>query len=158
VPNSPLSAEVRDLIRRIVEHPIGFQLLCRGNLDSVSVLLGVHPFVLGKTRDMLHDSAQRPLITQAILEARERFREEGPTAKSVRPSPPAHEPLRTAEELIRAVGDDATGADLLFHAPPETVAILFCIHPSIVLEARDVLRTRHGYVSSLDEDTSSAPD
>lgn len=136
---------LQELLERVVEHPVGFQILYRGHLESVAAFFGVHPSVLEAARAMLETPERRALFTEALVRAR-RNRSATPRVEPAQDGrvPPAAPP-RTAEDLIRDAVADAAGRDFLFHAPPETVAVLFEVHPFVVLEAREALVAR-GYV------------
>ena len=46
-----LPADVLALVERAVEHPAGFRLLYKGNLEAIAVLFEVHPRLLARLRD-----------------------------------------------------------------------------------------------------------
>lgn len=139
----PFPSPLRALLKRVVEHPLGFQLLYRGHLESVAALFAVPPRAIEEAREWIIDPARRRTFTAELIAARG-FHHEHPEIDHIHgrgPAPPVA-PQRTVEDLLRDVDALPDGAEFLFHAPPETIAVLFAVHPFVVHEARQRLRAR----------------
>ena len=139
----PFPAPLRALLERVVEHPLGFQLLYQGHLESVASLFAVTPGTIEAAREWIADPVRRESFTAELLAAR-RFHHEHPEIDHIHGRGPAAPvpPQRTVEDLLRDVAALPEGDEFLFHAPPETIAVLFAVHPFVVHEARQRLRAR----------------
>ncbi len=147
-----LPADLRALLERVVEHPLGFQLLYKGHLESVAALFAVTPGTIEAARAWILDPVRRRGFTEALVAAR-RFHHEHPEIDHIHgrgPAPPVP-PRKTVDELIRDVEGLPDGIEFLFRAPPETVAVLFGVHPFVVHEACRHLRER-GIAPHANED------
>lgn len=139
----PFPAPLRALLERAVEHPLGFQLLYQGHLESVAALFAVTPDTIEAARGWIADPKRRESFTAELLAARQ-FHHEHPEVDHIHgrgPAPPVP-PQRTVEDLLRDVATLPDGAEFLDHAPAETIAVLFAVHPFTVHEARQRLRAR----------------
>ncbi len=88
----------------------------------------------------------REVFTAELVAARE-FHGEHPEIDHIHGRGPAPRvpPQRTADDLLHDVDALPDGAEFLFRAPPpETIAVLFAVHPFVVHEARQRLRAREG--------------
>jgi hypothetical protein len=141
----PFPAPLRALLERAVEHPLGFQLLYQGHLESVAALFAVTPDTIESARSWILDPVRRERFTAELVAARQ-FHHEHPEIDHIHgrgPAPPVPPP-KTVEDLIRDVDALPDGAEFLIHAPAETIAVLFAVHPFVVHEARQRLRAREG--------------
>ena len=148
----PFPAPLRALLERVVEHPLGFQLLYQGHLESVAALFAVTPDTIESARGWIADPCRRGSFTAELLAARQ-FHHEHPEVDHIHgrgPAPPVPPP-RTVDDLLGDVEALPDGAEFLFHAPPETIAVLFAVHPFVVHEARQRLRAR-GFAPRANED------
>ena len=139
----PFPSPLRALLQRVVEHPLGFQLLYRGHLESVAALFAVPPRTIEEAREWIVDPARREVFTAELVAARQ-FHHEHPEVDHIHgrgPAPPVPPP-RTVDDLLGDVEALPDGAEFLFQAPPETIAVLFAVHPFVVHEARQQLRAR----------------
>lgn len=138
-----LPAHLRALLERVVEHPLGFQLLYKGHLESVAALFSVTPGTIEMARAWILDPERRRGFTEALVAAR-RFHSEHPEIDHIHgrgPAPPVP-PRKTVDELLHDVEGLPDGIQFLFCAAPETVAVLFGVHPFVVHEACRQLRER----------------
>jgi hypothetical protein len=125
-----LSPAVASLLEQAVHRPAHFTPLRRGHLESVAALYEVHPFVVSELREQL----QRPGVRQAVAGRLFRtWRARRSSAVSTR-APRRVAP--TVAALLEAVRATAGGQELLLHAPIETVATMFHVHPFVVDAAR----------------------
>ncbi|HEY3448278.1 MAG TPA: hypothetical protein VGK67_18120 [Myxococcales bacterium] len=131
----PLSSEHHSLLEAVVALPSGVELLREGHLESVSVLFGAHPAVVDEVRGWMGSKAQRKLLAEALLRARNR-KPAALAPASVAPAPPVP---ATPEELLRAALEVPGGDEFLAEAPLETVAIVFGVHPDLAAKARDLV-------------------
>jgi hypothetical protein len=140
---SPFPSRLRALLKRVVEHPMGFQLLYQGHLESVAALFAVPPRAIEEAREWIVEPARRGVFAAELVAAR-RFHGEHPEIDHIhgRGSAPRVPPQRTADDLLHDVDALPDGAEFLLRAPPETIAVLFAVHPFVVHEARQRLRTR----------------
>lgn len=133
----PFPADLRTLLKRAVEHPLGFQLLYQGHLESVAALFAVPPDAIEQARRWIGDPERRGQFAAELLAAR-RFHAEHPEIDHIHGRGPAAPvaPRRTAEDLVEELRRLPDGFEFLFRAPPETIAVLFGVHPFAVHEAR----------------------
>lgn len=136
-----LPPEVLSLLDRVAARPSGFQLLCRGDLESIAVLFSAHPSVVDTVRGWLGRPDARAAVVEALVHAR-RNRPAAGGVQPAQPPVPLHPPAPDAEGLLAAVAGFPSGEELLFEASLETVAILFGAHPFVVSEAREILLRR----------------
>ncbi|MCU0254429.1 MAG: hypothetical protein MUE47_07810 [Acidobacteria bacterium] len=133
----PFPAALRSLLKRAVEHPLGFQLLYRGHLESVAALFAVTPDAIEQARQWIADPERRGEFVGELLAAR-RFHTEHPEIDHIHGRGPAAPvpPRKTSDDLVEELRRLPDGLDFLFQAPPETIAVLFGVHPFAVHEAR----------------------
>lgn len=131
-----VTPEILDLLERSTAIPDGLAFVHDGPIDSVAVTLGVHPGLIVQACDCLDRAEQRAMLVRHFERALERRR------ASFHPSPGTASPPSTAADLIEAAEHDPYGDSFLLNAPFETVAILFGVHPFLVLEARELLSAR----------------
>ena len=147
-----LPTEIRELFHRVAAYPGGLRLLLRGYLESIAVLFGVHPSIIESAREALHSPATRAAAIAALQEASSTVTAGASPSSASSFAIDETPQYRNAEELARELGGHPAGADLLFHAPVETIAVLFAVHPNIVFEARRILIAGGFTPSSPDEE------
>jgi hypothetical protein len=137
-----LPTELTDLIDRVAEHPHGLGFLHQAYLDSVAVTLGVHPFVVEAARAYLETPTGRATMITRVREARERASERPRSRSSSAGVVTSAVETKSPEELIDEARKHPLGVEFLLHAPPETVAVTFHVHPFVVFRARVLSRNR----------------
>lgn len=138
-----LSVEMCDLVRRAAAHPHGLGFVHQADLDSVAVILGVHPFVVAEARSLLETPEGRAVLIEEFREARAHLEEEQgsePASRSRTPEPPPA--AKSVRALIREASVHPLGLSFLVEAPFETVALTLRAHPFVVVQARAVLDRR----------------
>lgn len=130
-----LSTDHQRLFDAVVSTPSGVELLKKGHLESVSALFGARPAVVDEVRGWLGTRAQRKLVAEALLRARNR--KPSKTAPAPAPAPPPAP--ETARALVQAAREVPGGDEFLLEAPLETVAIVFGVRPDLVAKARELL-------------------
>lgn len=146
--------EILDLLRRAVRLPRGLALLHAAPLETAAVLLSVPPDLVLKARESLDDQAARA----AVLEEWHRVHAAAPAPAFQHAAPlPAH-PAPDAAAVAAEAERHPLGARFVLDAPEEAVAILFRVHPSVVIAARELL-VRRGHASSRPdaEDAGAEP-
>ena len=131
-----VTPEILDLLERSTAIPDGLAFVHDGPIDSVAVTLGVHPGLIVQACDCLDHAEQRAMLVRHFERALERRRTSFLPTSGLAPSP------TTASELIEAAERQQGGVAFLVNAPFETAAILFAVHPFLVLEAREQLTAR----------------
>jgi hypothetical protein len=125
--------EVRAAAERAAGHADGLAILREAPLECAAVLLGLDPLRLERVRAALADPDTLADALRAHAHARDR-------AASTRRSAPAGDapvsPPGDAAALLEAAGRRAGGLEILLEAPAECAAILFSVHPALVLRAR----------------------
>lgn len=129
-----LPLEIERLLERVVEQPNGLVLLLHGELESLAMLLQVHPDLIEEARSWLHPPERRAVFNDAVVRLRLAHRHR--RAASGHPHDEHHV---TPEELIHAAEHSSFGVEFLQRAPVETVAIVFGAHVFTVEKARDLL-------------------
>lgn len=125
-------AEVFALVHRAAAVADGLALLRQAPLECAAVLLGVEPRAVERVRAALEDAA----LAEAAALRFERATA-GPCAGERVVA--AHAPApRDPEALLAAARRRAGGLALLLDTAPECAAIVFGVHPDLVLRARDL--------------------
>ena len=135
---SPDPQDLRELIRRVAALHRGLAFLHQGDLESVALTLHVHPFTVVKARALLDDPDARAHLIEAVHRA-QRELENAPPPAPQPPSPAIPAPPCCARDLIRAAEHHPYGTSFLVHGYPESVAVVFHVHPDLVFRARDIL-------------------
>ncbi len=119
------------LVERAASIPDGLALLERAPLECIAVLLGVEPRTIERVRVALEDPALREEAALRFARAQGR--------RAPRPAPEAPAPAPSdPEALLRTARGRPEGLAHLLDAAPEAAAILFGVHPELVLRAREV--------------------
>ena len=130
------SPEVNELIRRLASFPRGVAFLDTGALECVAIVFGVCPDVILEVRGYLASHPTREWFLDQVRQAHsdhpEPWHAPRPQLGSLTPGP------RTAAALARAADTHEYGISFLLESPPETVAVVFHVHPQLVLRARAV--------------------
>jgi len=137
VSRSPDPQDLRELIRRVAAHHRGLAFLHQGDVESVALTLHVHPFLVVKARALLDDPDARARLIDAVRLARQELDRTPPAPEPPAPAAPA--PPCCARDLIRAAEHHPYGTSFLIHGYPESVAVVFHVHPDLVFRARDIL-------------------
>ena len=134
------SPEVRELIPRIAAHPRGLDFLGRGDLECVAITFRARPEVILEVRRILTSPAEQKWLLEAVRRSQEQT-ERARTSRHARSREAmvAPHPPRCTRELIRAAQSHELGFSFLMDAPPETVAVVFHVHPGLVFRAREVV-------------------
>jgi len=140
MPEAPARLYLRELIRRVAAHPRGLAWLHRGNLEAVSVSLGLHPYIVDRARALLDTADGRAWLIAEAGRIRRQLEREAPQRCLC--AAPVPKPPHTAAELVRAAGAHPLGVSFLLDGYPEAVAIIFHVHPELVLRARRVFERR----------------
>lgn len=136
MPTPHITPEVLELLERSTAIPRGLAFVRRAPLDSVAVTLGVHPRVVEHACDCLDHAEARKMMIRFFANALERRRSRMP------PSPLKQEEAGDPEQLLAAAEAHPLGLEFLAEAPFETAAVIFGVHPFLVLRARELLSTR----------------
>ena len=131
-----VTPEILELLERSTAIPRGLAFVHCAPLDSVAVTLGVHPHVVEHACDCLDHAEARAMMIRFFARALERRRSRMP------PAPPREEAPADPEQLIRTAEAHPLGLEFLLHAPFETAALMFGVHPFVVLGARERLAER----------------
>lgn len=136
-----LPAEIQLVLDRLAERPDALELFHEGPLESAAIMLGVPPVLIARARGYLDSPERRTALTWGLLEARklvrereQRARREGESGERSAPEP-ITDPARLLEQLERY----PAGRDFVLRGPPEALAVLFGVHPDVVLAARERL-------------------
>jgi len=121
-------------------HPHGLGFLHQSYPETVAVTLGVHPFIVDAARAYIETPEGRIAMISATREARERIRNDPPPTPAKAGPPEEDLQVKGAEERSEEIRNHPLGARLLRHAPPEAIAVPFCVHLFAVLHAREILR------------------
>jgi hypothetical protein len=125
---------MRELIRRVGCFPRGLAFLDTGSLECVAITFGVHPDLVLEARSYLAAPAHRAWLLDQVKSHQSAepkpWHAPRPYSASATPGP------RTAAALIRAADQHQYGVSFLLESPPETVAIVFHVHPQMVFRAR----------------------
>jgi len=138
--NPPLSPEIEQVLDHAASIPRGLAFLHRAPIEAVAIALAVDARLVVQVRRLLDDPATHAPVVVAFKAAVARWRRE-PHPEGFRapvPPPPAPGP----EELLRAAEEHPLGREFFADAPLETVAVVFGVHPFLVLEARGLLEHR----------------
>lgn len=130
--------DLRELIQRVAARDRGLAFLHQGDVEAVALMLHVHPFTVVKARALLDDPDERSRLIAAVKRAREEL-ENNPPEPPAPPPPAAPAPPCCARDLIRAAEQHPYGTSFLIHGYPESVAVVFHVHPDLVFRARDIL-------------------
>jgi hypothetical protein len=133
---------MRELIRRVASVPRGLAFLDVGQLECVAITFDVHPDVVLEARAFLATPERRAAL---LADVRSLQAEHPEPWHHPRPPEPVHGP-RTAAALVRAAEHHEYGVRFLLESPPETVAVIFHVHPNVVFRARKLFarwRARH---------------
>ena len=145
---APLSAEMEVLLDHLARRPDGWEFLSRAPLENAAVMLEVPPAVIDQARSWLESVEGRARLTWALLDIRRKHREITAREPGRRPRPglPRNMDPRT---LLNELEAYPAGPDFVRRGPPETLAVLFGVHPEVVFAARKLLEdTEHGEVRS----------
>jgi hypothetical protein len=134
-PGSPApSPEIVKLIGRVASFPRGLAFMDTGALECAAITFGVHPEVVLEARGYLATPASRAWFLEEVRRRQspdlEPWHAPRPYAPSATPGP------RTAAALVRAAEKHQYGVSFLLESPPETVAVVFHVHPQMVFRAR----------------------
>ena len=133
------SPGMRDLVLQLARHHRGLALLHLADLECTAVTLGVDALTVAEARDALETPEGRAQLIAAVRKARL----EADAGSGAAPGPTAPPPPpRTARELVRAAAEHLYGLGFLSEGNLESVAIVFHVHPNLVLRARRLLE-RH---------------
>lgn len=135
---APIPAEIEILLSHVARRNDGFQFFRNAPIESVAVLFEVPPPVVATAREYLETPEQRERLTEYLLRARLVAREASDRAL---PSDAGHSELQRLEpkDVIAELEGYPAGSEFLLRAPPETLAILFQVPPSVIFRARDLL-------------------
>jgi hypothetical protein len=130
------SPGMRDLVLRLARHRRGLAFLHLVDLEPAAVTLGVDARVVAQAREALATPQGRAELIAAVGRARQ----EAPLSGAAAATPPsAPRPPRSGRELIRAAAEHAYGLEFLRDGYLESVAVVFQVHPKLVLRARALL-------------------
>ena len=135
---APLSAEMEVLLDHLALRPDGWEFLSRAPLESAAVMLEVPPAVIEEARSWLESVEGRARLTWALLDIRRKHREiaaRDPGGRAPRPAPRSMDPRTLLAELEAF----PAGPDFVRRGPPESLAVLFGVHPEVVFAARKLL-------------------
>lgn len=133
----PTAAQVIALVERAARIPDGLALLEASPLECAAVLLGVDPRTLERVRAALADPQLHEEVRLAfahLVALRPPPRPEAPPAPVAAPRDP--------EALLAAAARRPGGDSLLLSAAAESAAVLFGVHPDLVLQARELAARR----------------
>ncbi|MBI2389072.1 MAG: hypothetical protein HYV09_05590 [Deltaproteobacteria bacterium] len=141
-PEPIVTPEVLELLERATAIPRGLAFVHQAPVDCVAVTLGMHPRVVEQACDCLDHAEQRKMLIRHFVQAAERRRS--------MPAPPSAERAVESrvdaptdpEQLIESASRHSLGVRFLVCAPLETAAIMFRVHPLLVLRARELLASR----------------
>lgn len=139
-----LPPPVLAVIARAASVPNALAVIERAPVECASVLLGVRPADVERTRAALASPLARAAASEALFRAtasEKLARAARRTAPALRAPAPAPTPA-TAEALVRAAERMPGGVLLLVTASPEAAAVTFSVRPRLVLEARALLAAR----------------
>lgn len=128
------SAAMQELISRLASFPRGVAFLDTGELECVAITFGVCPDLVLQAREYLASPARRAWFLEHVRLANRASPEPWHPPRP-QPGAPAPGP-RTLAGLVRAADQHRYGLSFLLESPPETVAVVFCVHPQRVLRAR----------------------
>ncbi len=129
-----LSPEMCDLIRRLSSFPHGLEFLDSATLECAAITFGVCPDVISRAREYLASSSHRTWFLDRVRRAQRQppvpWHAPRPQRAALPPGP------RTLAALVRTAHAHPYGLSFLLESPPETVAVVFHVHPQRVLRAR----------------------
>ncbi|MBD3162301.1 MAG: hypothetical protein GF328_09360 [Candidatus Latescibacteria bacterium] len=135
-----LPQELRALVERVARHPHGLGFLHQAYLESVAVTLGVHPLVVDAARAFLETPEGRALLIDEVRRARSEPTSSPDPVPSPAPACTERAPAKGAQDLIDEVRARPNGIRFLLHAPPETIAVTYGVHPFVVFHAREIVK------------------
>ncbi len=133
---APIPAEIELLLEQVARKRDGFRFFTQAPLETVAVLFEAPPAVIARTREYLKDPERREQLTEALLRARLATTRERRAATHTMPSAPR---VLGPEEVIDELEGFPAGRNFLLKAPPETLAVLLEVPPTIIFKARALL-------------------
>jgi len=138
------SPGMRDLVLHLARHHRGLALLHLADLECTAVTLGVDALTVVEARDALETPEGRAQLIAAVRQARLELAS-NPGVPAAPGSEVHQRPPRTARELVRAAAEHVYGLGFLSEGNLESVAVIFHVHPNLVLRARALLE-RHAAI------------
>lgn len=138
MPDVSTTPGMRDLVVQLARHRRGLAFLHLADLECAAVTLGVDARLVARAREALATPDGRADLIAAVRRARAEADLAGPSttpaAAPVEPRPP-----RSARELVRSAAEHSLGLEFLRDGFLESVAVIFHVHPKLVLRARALL-------------------
>jgi hypothetical protein len=144
-PAAVLDPAIQLVIERAAALPRGLALLHRAPLECVAVRLATHPQWIARARAALEDGAKRAAVLGCFTWAAHQGGRAPAKAQAGAPRP------RSPEELVSAADERPGGVAVLASASIEYAAIIFGVHPDLVLAARELVARRGVPVALADD-------
>ncbi len=139
MPDLSASPGMQDLVLQLARHRRGLAFLHLADPECAAVSLGVDARVVVEAREALATPEGRAQLIAAVRRARREI-EAAPPAAGCEPLPLHPRRPRNGRELLRAATEHALGLEFLRSGYLESVAVVFQVHPKLVLRARALLR------------------